>query len=115
HTNAPSTPAPLPRRVCVVLLTGLGDVVHGLPIVNALKDADPSCHVTWVAEPMPSTILEHHPSVDAIVRFRRRDGWRGVTALRRDLRAAARAVDGEGGAFDLTINLNIYFKSVWPV
>ena len=97
------------RRVCIVLLTGLGDVVHGLPIANALKDA--GWHVTWVSEPMPSSILEHHPSVDAIVRYRRRDGARGVRQLRRELRAAARAV----GGFDLTINLNIYFKSVWPV
>lgn len=106
----PAPPSP-PRRICIVLLTGLGDVVHGLPVVNALKDAWPGCHVTWVAEPMPASILEHHPSVDAIVRYRRREGARGVAALRRDLRAARRAV----GGFDLTINLNVYFKSVWPV
>ncbi|MBV9880614.1 MAG: glycosyltransferase family 9 protein [Gemmatirosa sp.] len=107
----PATPRAPGQRVCVVLLSGLGDVVHGLPIVNALKDAGVARHVTWVSEPMPSTILEHHPSVDAIVRYRRREGARGVVALRRELRAAARAV----GGFDLTINLNVYFKSVWPV
>jgi len=105
-----STSAAPPRRVCIVLLTGLGDVVHGLPIANALKDAW-GAHVTWVAEPMPATILEHHPSVDAIVRYHRREGRRGVLALRRDLRDASRAV----GGFDLTINLNVYFKSAWPV
>ncbi len=98
------------ERICVVLLTGLGDVVHGLPVVNALKDADPRRHVTWVSEPMPSTILEHHPSVDAIVRYRRREGRRGVQTLWRDLRAASRAV----GGFDLTLNFNVYFKSAWP-
>ena len=99
----------MPRHVCIVLLTGLGDVVHGLPIANALKDD--GWHVTWVSEPMPSSILEHHPSVDTIVRYRRREGVHGVRALRRDLRAAARAV----GGFDLAVNLNVYFKSVWPV
>ncbi len=40
------------HRVCVVLLTGLGDEVHGLPLVTALKRDDPGWHVTWVAEPM---------------------------------------------------------------
>jgi heptosyltransferase I len=98
-------------RICIVLLTGLGDVVHGLPIVTALKAAWPDCHITWVSEPMPATILEHHPCVDTIVRFRRKDGLRGVRELRHALRRAARA----RGGFDLTLNFNIYFKSVWPV
>lgn len=98
-------------RICLVLLTGLGDVVHGLPLVVALKAAWPDCHVTWVSEPMPSTILEHHPCVDAIVRYRRKDGVAGVRALRHAMRDARRAV----GGFDLAINLNVYFKSVWPV
>jgi heptosyltransferase I len=97
----------------VVLLTGLGDVVHGLPVVTALKRHDPACHVTWVAEPMPAQILDPHPAVDQVVRFRRRDGWRGVVALRRALADARRRAPG--GAFDATLNLNVYFKSAWPV
>ena len=39
--------------VCIVLLTGIGDVVHGLPVANALKDDDPARRITWVAEPAP--------------------------------------------------------------
>lgn len=101
------------RRVCVVLLTGLGDVVHGLPLVTALKRDDPDRHVTWVAEPMPAQLLDPHPAVDQVVRFRRRDGWRGVAALHGAIRDAAR--QAPGGRFDLTLNLNVYFKSVWPV
>jgi heptosyltransferase I len=93
------------RHVCVVLLTGLGDVIHGLPVVNALKRANRSLRITWVVEPMPSPVLAHHPSVDDVVVFRKRDGLRGVAALRREL--AARR-------FDLTLNFNIYFKSIFP-
>jgi heptosyltransferase I len=93
------------ERVCVVLLTGLGDVIHGLPIVNALKRAKPSLRITWVVEPMPAPVLAHHPSVDDVVVYRKRDGLRGVAALRREL--ASRS-------FDLTLNFNIYFKSIWP-
>lgn len=91
--------------MCVVLLTGLGDVVMGLPLANALKAQDPSRRITWVAEPMPSGALAHHPAVDDVVIYRKRDGLRGITALRREL--AARQ-------FDLTLNLQVYFKSVWP-
>ncbi len=99
------------RRVCLVLLTGLGDVVHGLPIATALRDSGYARHLTWVAEPMPASILAHHPCIDDVVEYRRRDGVAGVRALRRTLAERRRA----GGPFDLTINLNVYFKSVWPM
>jgi heptosyltransferase I len=93
------------RRVCVVLLTGLGDVVNGLPLVNALKDHDPSLHVTWVVEPMASVMLRPHPSVDDVVVYRKKLGARGVWELARELRRRR---------FDVTLNLNVYTKSVWP-
>ncbi|HEV2147111.1 MAG TPA: glycosyltransferase family 9 protein [Longimicrobiaceae bacterium] len=91
-------------RICVVLLTGLGDVVNGLPLVNALKDHDPSCHVTWVVEPMSAPILRPHPSVDDVVVYRKKLGARGVWELAMEMR---------GRRFDLTLNLNVYFKSIW--
>jgi heptosyltransferase I len=93
------------RRVCVVLLTGLGDVVNGLPLVNALKDHDPSLHVTWVVEPMAAVMLRPHPSVDDVVVYRKKLGARGVWELARELRRRR---------FDVTLNLNVYTKSVWP-
>lgn len=94
------------RHVCIVLLTGLGDVVHGLPLVNALKDDDPTRKITWVVEPMPAPMLVGHPSIDRIVVYRKKDGLRGIRQLWRDLSA--------GEPIDLTLNLNVYTKSVWP-
>lgn len=95
-----------PARVCVVLLTGLGDVIHGLPVVNALKREEPGCHITWVAEPMPAGILRPHPAVDDVVVFEKAKGARGVRGLREAMR---------GRRFDVALNLNIYFKSVFPL
>src|SRR5215212_7441080 len=92
-------------HVCIVLLTGLGDVVHGLPVVNALKRARPQMRITWVVEPMPAPILQPHDAIDRVVVFDKRRGWRGVRALRRKL---------HGERFDVTLNLNIYFKSIFP-
>ena len=89
----------------MVLLTGLGDVVHGLPVVNALKRAWPHCHITWVVEPMPAGILRPHPSVDEVIIFNKKAGWSGVKRLHAELRRRR---------FDLTLNFNIYFKSVFP-
>ena len=89
----------------MVLLSGIGDVVHGLPLALDLKQRYPGAHVTWVAEPAPAQVLAHHPAVDRVVVYRSRDGLRGLAALRREM-AGVRA--------DLTLNLQRYLKSVWP-
>ena len=93
------------RRVGIVLLSGIGDMVHGLPIANDLKRGDPRCTVVWVAEPAPARVLEHHPSVDEIVVFRKRRGLRGVIELAGMLR---------GRPCDVTLNMQRYLKSVFP-
>lgn len=93
------------RDICVVLLSGLGDVVLGLPVVNALKRDDPTRRITWIVEPMPAGILRHHPAVDDVVVYYKRWGLRGTIDLWRILR---------GRRFDATVNLNIYLKGIPP-
>jgi heptosyltransferase I len=93
------------RHLCIVLLTGLGDVVHGLPIVNAIRAARPDLRVTWVAEPMPAQLLSPHDAIHTVVAWNKKAGWRGVRELRARL-ATTR--------FDLTLNFNIYFKALLP-
>jgi len=94
-----------PRRVCVVLLSGVGDVVHGLPLANDVKALDPEAEIIWVAEPAPAQVLRHHAAVDRVIEYRARAGLAGLWALRKDM-ADVRA--------DLTLNVQRYIKSVWP-
>jgi heptosyltransferase I len=91
--------------VCIVLLTGIGDVVHGLPVANALKDADRTRRITWVAEPAPAQVLREHPSVDHVIVFHKKEGFRGIHRLRDDFRERR---------FDLTLNMQRHFKGVFP-
>jgi heptosyltransferase I len=93
------------RRVCLVLQSGIGDVVHGFPVVNALKRHDPERHITWVVERTPERLLQHHPAVDETICFDRKRGLTEVLRLRRQLR---------GTSFDVVLNCGIYFKSAVP-
>jgi len=93
------------RRVCLVLLSGIGDVVHGMPLVNALKRDDRTRRITWIVERTPAALLDAHPAVDDVIPFDRRRGLRDVLRLRRDLR---------GREFDVVLNAGIYFKSGIP-
>ncbi len=95
-----------PKHICIVLLTGLGDVVHGLPVVNAIRDSDPLVRITWVAEPMPAGLLLGHDSIDRVVVFHRRNGLRGIRQLAADLR--------QGEPIDVVLNFNVYLKSIFP-
>ncbi len=94
--------APFPGRVGVVMLSALGDVVHALPVVTAIKRHAPATHLTWILQPGPAALVRGHPAVDEIVVFERRRGWRGFTALRRRLRMMP---------FDLLLDLQPYFKA----
>ena len=89
-------------RIAIVMMSAAGDVVHTLPVVNAIKRHQPSSHLTWVLQPGPATLVQGHPAVDEIVLFDRSRGWRAFTDIRRALGARH---------FDLVINLQVYFKA----
>ena len=76
-------------RICIVMMSAVGDAVHVLPVINALKRHRPSSHITWVLQPGPATLVRGHPAVDDIVLFDRVEGTAGIPR-----RAAARSRRG---------------------
>jgi len=98
-------PGDSPREICVVMLSAIGDAVHVLPVVNALKRHWPRARITWVLQPLPARLVEGHPAVDRLLLFHRRKGvgaWRSFAELARRLR---------GHRFDLALGLQVYFKA----
>lgn len=98
-----TTPSLLPSsaRICIVMLSAVGDSVHVLPVVTALRRHDPGCHITWLLEPGPASLVRGHPYVDEIVLVDSRRGIGGWAELRRTL--ATRR-------FDLVIDLQVALK-----
>jgi heptosyltransferase I len=97
------TPPPVALdRVCIIMMSAVGDAVHVLPVINALKRHHPAVHITWVLQPGPATLVRGHPAVDDIVLFDRGRGLRAFVDVRRALSAQQ---------FDLVINLQVYFKA----
>jgi heptosyltransferase I len=95
-------PQSVPDNICIVMMSAVGDAVHVLPVINALKRANPRTRITWVLQPGPATLVRGHRSVDEIVIFDRARGWRAFADVRSEL-AKHR--------FDLVINLQVYFKA----
>jgi len=93
---------PSEPRIGIVLLSAVGDVVHALPVVNAIKRARPQSHVTWLLQDAGAGLLEHHPAVDEILLFRRKAGLAGFIQMARLLRDRP---------FDVVLDLQCYFKA----
>ena len=94
-------PATLDRTL-VVMLSAVGDAVHVLPVVTAIKRARPGAHVSWVLQPGPATLVRGHPAVDEIVEFDRRRGRAAFADVRRLLRARL---------FDAVLLMQPYLKA----
>ncbi len=97
--------AEAPREICVVMLSAIGDAVHVLPVLNALRRRWPDARITWVVQPLARTLARGHGAADEFLVFRRRRGleaWRGFAEL---------AADARGRRFDLLLGLQVYFKA----
>ena len=77
----------VPESVCIVMLTALGDAVHVLPVITAMKRHAPATRVSWVVQPAAAGLVAGHPAVDDVVVFDRQRGWRAFAEMRRTLRA----------------------------
>src|SRR5829696_3234912 len=89
-------------RICIIMMSAIGDTVHVLPVVNAIKRQRPSSHITWVLQPGPATLVRGHPAVDEIIIFDRSKGIRAFREVISELRSRQ---------FDVLINLQVYLKA----
>jgi heptosyltransferase I len=89
-------------RIGIVMMSAVGDAVHVLPVINALKRHRPGCRITWVLQPGPASLVRGHRSVDDIVVFDRSKGLRAFLDVRSGLRERE---------FDVVIALQVYFKA----
>ncbi|HUF28246.1 MAG TPA: glycosyltransferase family 9 protein [Gemmatimonadaceae bacterium] len=89
-------------RICIVMMSAVGDAVHVLPVANAIKRHRPQSHVTWILQAGPARLVRGHPSVDEIILFERGRGWEAFTDIRTKLASTT---------FDVVLALQVYFKA----
>jgi heptosyltransferase I len=101
-STLPLVTLPSAPRIGIVMMSAVGDAVHVLPVLNALKRHSPDSRITWVLQPGAASLVRGHPAVDDIVIFDRALGWRAYPAMRSEL--AKRQ-------FDVVLALQVYFKA----
>ena len=99
-TGSQDTPSGArPRRILLVRLSHLGDVVHALPVFHALRGAHPRARIGWAVQREFAGLLEGLPGLDEVLDFERRGGARAWLELSEewpDTRAFVEAVAQRG-------------------
>lgn len=70
------------RSALIVKPSSLGDIVHTLPAVKALRDAHPWLKIRWLANTEWMPILQGSPLIDEVIPFPRKT-FRGAAGLLR--------------------------------
>lgn len=95
----------------IVRLSSLGDVVHALPAVSALREAHPRAWIDWLIERRWRPVLEANPDVNRVVPLDtfsfRRDPW--ASPVRREFWAELKNLRRAG--YTCTIDFQGLFKS----
>lgn len=55
------------RRILVVRLSAIGDVVMATCLLPALRQRYPEAHLAWLVEPAALDLLRHHPAIDEVL------------------------------------------------
>ncbi|HEV2884598.1 MAG TPA: hypothetical protein VGW36_07050, partial [Pyrinomonadaceae bacterium] len=54
-------------RILIVKLGSIGDIIHTLPSVAAIREAMPHAEISWVVERRSSEILRDNPILDRLI------------------------------------------------
>ncbi len=61
--------SPFGRRILIIKLAAMGDVLRTTPLLRGLRRQDPQCHITWLTEPNVIPILEGIGEIDRLLPY----------------------------------------------
>lgn len=67
-------------RILIIKPSSLGDVIHTLPFLKAVKDSFPDATIDWVISKNLKGIIEDHPLINEVIVFDK-DSWKSIRNL----------------------------------
>ena len=108
--------ATLPKRVLIIRLSAIGDVVFASPLVEACKRRYPDVEIDWLAEGVVRPLIAGMPSVGRVILWPRQE-WRALwqekrlIALLRAVRSFRRELQARN--YDLVVDAQGLLKSAF--
>lgn len=98
-----------PFAIALIKPSALGDIVHALPVLSALRRLYPQAHLSWVVNRTYVDLLAGHPYLDEIIPFDRGASRRGIGAMCRAIYRICRQLRAR--RFDLVLDLQGLLRS----
>ncbi|MFW6380977.1 MAG: glycosyltransferase family 9 protein [Bacillota bacterium] len=103
------------KRILLVRLSAIGDVIHALPIARAVRNHYPEAYVTWIVEKKAYNLVEMNPYLDRVIllpkaswkREFKTDKWGTIKKARRFFKKISRQ------GFELALDVHGLFKSAF--
>ena len=76
-------------KILVIKPRSLGDVVHALPFLNAVRESFPKAEIDWVISKSFKGLLEDNPLIDNLIVLNK-DSWKSIRRLPKTLAEIAR-------------------------
>ena len=98
------------RKILLIKLSAVGDVVHTIPVLNKLRRRYPMAQLDWLVTPAIAELLRHHPAITSIIDFER-EAWSTPWRLTPFASYARLAVKLHASAYDLVVDMHGQFRT----
>lgn len=98
-------------KILIIKPSSLGDIIHALPFLKAIKDRFPHSHIEWIISKGYEGILDGNPLIDELIVFEK-DSWKclkGFSKTFREIRALRKTLSAKH--FDMVIDLQGLLRS----
>jgi len=97
------------KRIALIKPSALGDIIHALPVLEAVRQRFPAAHIGWVVNRSYEPLLERHPALDETIPVDRQSAKRGLGAMFRTALHVLKQLRRR--RFDLVIDLQGLLRS----
>jgi lipopolysaccharide heptosyltransferase I len=100
-----------PKKILIVKPSSLGDVVHSLPFLTAVKTCFPKAEIHWIIAKGLEGLLEGHPMIDKLFIIHK-DTWKKMTHAQRTMKEIKTLLkELKKEQYDLVIDLQGLLRS----
>ena len=74
------------KKILIIRLSAIGDTIHTLPMIAALKKQYPNCKIGWVVENKAKMFVQHNPLIDRcfVIDKKRKNFFRIIKKIRKE-------------------------------
>jgi heptosyltransferase I len=98
------------RRILLIKLSAVGDVVHTIPVLNKLRRRYPAAQLDWLVTPAIAELLRHNPAISNVIEFVRED-WSRPWTLTPFVSYGRLAAKLRANAYDLVVDMHGQFRT----